>query len=129
MDDTSQPPAPPVLEEDEVVTPIIQQRALAAVEGEQAELVDDDGPLDFDIGPLQVMHRAEMGPGPRGRLVPYIKYGFGVPMSPRVSIVSGDGQRMAIMVPLPPSGAMKMSDLKKLANKLWREARQQKMDD
>lgn len=129
MDDTSQPPAPPVLEEDEVVTPILKERSLVAIDGGAQAEEDDSGELDFDIGPLQVVHRMEMGPGTKGRLVPYIRYGFAVPMSPQVSIVAGDGKRLAILVPLPPSGLMKTTDLKKLANKMWREARQAKMDD
>ena len=82
-----------------------------------------DPSLDLEFNVIQVTPGARMlpGPGPKGRTVPYFHYGLFAVMTPQTAVVGADGKAKAILVPLPPSGQVKLSVLKQLANRIWRE--------
>lgn len=123
MDDQKAP------EMDEVHEPVVPLPAKLDIVPLAVAVDEHPGDLDFEIMGIQPRTSVEMGPGAKGKLIPYWSYGWGAVMSPQTAILGKDGKKMAILVPLPPGGMIKMSDLKRNANKIWREARQRQMDD
>lgn len=92
-----------------------------ADEAEEAQILTD---LDFSIEQVVPFTSVEPGPGPHGRQVPYFKWGWAAICSPlHGGILSPDGKKKVVVVPLPNTGIIKISDLKRRANQLWREGK------